>query len=447
MSARSILRKFCKGGVVLEGRGAKLAAAAFAIASLTAVAPQAEAMPRYKPAEIKVPYREILKDVRSQVEAEFPGQIFIVDRLADPRSEAARLAKVVGVPSRFRGVDPEPLTGSAHSRPFEGTRKTVCVVVGAEPWISSNEINGLPPNMSVNMGALDDVSTYRAVLWHEIGHCIMGASEARADAFGALKMMVELKSTKMVETLAVTRELSEWLGPIGDDHHISPALRSVMTSYGTAEFMGGKHSLKELANIAKSIPEPDVERITAVRDALWRTHVSVDQRYFVPVKEGYVATTMFNWIRASSSVPEFKRISELLDYLAADPGSRVFPAPFVANDAVSAQAIDDLAAAGDPVARRVAPAFGGVAASSDMPITTTDSLPSAMEVQGRTIAFERTSAVVKFTKDFRGFLVREAGTNKPLFAGNATKGVTKTFGPKVLNSSYHDVGPASGPRF
>lgn len=447
MSAKAALRKFAKGGVVLEGCGVKLVAAAFAIASLTVATPQAEAMPRHKPAEIKVPYHEILKEVRSQVEAEFPGQIFIVDRTADPRAEAARLAKIVGIPRRFSGIDPEELTGSAHSRPFEGTRKTICVVVGAEPWIGSNEVNGLPPDMPAKMGMLDDANAHRTVLWHEVGHCLLGASEARADAFGALKMMVDLKSTKTVETMVVTRELSEWLGPAGDEHRISPALRNVLTTYGTADFMEARYSLKELAKIAKAIPEPDVKHITTVRDALARTRVSEDQHWFVPVKEGYVATTMFNWLRASSTVPEFKRMTDLVDYLAADPESRVLPETFVANPKVSAKAIDDLAAAGDPVARRVASAFGGAAASSDVPITTTERLPSAKDVQGRTIAFTRASTVVKFSRDFRGFLVREAGTNKPLFAGNATKGVTKTFGPKAPKPSYRAMGPASGPRF
>jgi hypothetical protein len=449
MAANSALQKFAKGGVVLEGRGAKLAAAAFAIASLTVAAPQAEAMPRNKQPEVKIPYQEILKDVRSQVEAEFPGQIFIVDRTADPRAEAARLAKIVGIPAQFRDIDPQELTGSAQSKPFQGTRKTVCVVIGAEPWISSNEINGLPSDMPAKMGMLDDANAHRTVLWHEVGHCLAGGAEAKADAFGALKMMTDLKSTKTVETLTVTRELSEWLGPPGDDHLISPALRGILTTYGNEEFMTAKHSLKELAKIAMGVPDPDLKRVSKVRDALGRVRVSEEQRYFVPVKEGYVATTMFNWLRASSSVPEFKRIIELTDLLVADPATRVLPAPFAADPKASTIAIAGLAAAGDPVARRIAPALGGVAASSDVPITTGDGLPSAKAIEGRTIAFERASTVVKFSQDFSGFLIREAGTNKPLFAGNATKGVTKTFGPKAPKASYHDAEPdrgSSGPR-
>lgn len=442
MVADAALRKFAKGGVVLEGRGAKLAAAAFAIAAVTAAAPSAEAMPRHKQPEIKIPYQEMLKDVRAQVEAEFPGQIFIVDRTADPRTEAARLAKIVGIPSRYSEIDPSEMTGSAHSRPFEGTRKTVCVVIGAEPWTSSAEINGLPPDMPAKMGALDDANAHRTVVWHEIGHCLTGASESRADAFGALKMMTELKSTKSVETLTVTRELSEWLGPPGDDHLISPTLRGIITKYGNSEFMTGKHSLAELAKIAAAVPEPNVKRAVRVRDALGRVAFSDDQRFLVPVKEGFVSTSLFGWIRASSSVPEFKQITTLTDYMTSDDGSRKIPAPFVMDLTASASAITSLAAAGDPVARRIAPALGGTAISSDVPITTGDALPSAKDVEGRTIAFERTRAVVKFTQDFSGFLVREAGTNKPLFAGNATRGVTKTFGPKAPTSTYQDVAHA-----
>jgi hypothetical protein len=438
MAAKSALREFAKGGVVLEGRGAKLAAAAFAIASLTVAAPQAEAMPRHRPVDVKIPYQEILNEVRSQVEAEFPGQIFIVDRTADPRVEAARLAKIVGVPAKFGGVDPEEMTGSAHSRPFEGTHKTVCLVIGAEPWISSNEINGLPADMPAKMGALDEANAHRQVFWHEVGHCLVGGSEHKADAFGALKMMTELKGTTTVETLTVTRELSEWLGPPGDGHLISPALRGVLITYGNSEFMGRKHSLKELAGIAKAIPAPDLKHTARVRDALARTRVAEDQRYFVPVKEGFVSTSLLGWIRASSSVPEFKRMTELADYLTSeDPTTRTLPVPFVADPKASASAIAALAAAGDPIARRIAPVLGGVAVSSDVPITTGDDLPSAKDVQGRTITFDRSATVVKFTQDFSRFLVRQAGTNKPLFAGNAAKGVTKTFGPKAPKSAFH----------
>jgi hypothetical protein len=238
-----------------------------------------------------------------------------------------------------------------------------------------------------------------------------------------------------------------------DYHIISPTLRDAVENYGNADFMEKPHTLRELGEIVKGIETPIDARTILIRN--WIAWTRYDDKrkdfdakrasYLVPVKEGYVVSDFCGWLKSASSIPEVGRINELLAYLTGDPATRKTPEPFRPNPEASAKAVMALAEAGDPTVRVIAAVFGVKHLSSEKPLSGTEALPSHEEVPGRLIAFDRTGAAVKFSNDLRSFLVRDSITKRPLMAGNAERGITRTF--EAFHDRVHPVETGyAGPR-
>lgn len=450
MSIGKLLGSFARHGVVLEGAGQALAAATVAVVLSAAAASPANALPKPKGPHARAPfertysgkplanYSSLIADVQHQVDAAgFPVPIIIVDRTKDPRSQAARLGAATGVPKDIR-IDPAPLRGPAHSNFFHGgPGRVACFVVGADPSAGVADIvgHGLEPGYRAGTTSQEDI--HKLVLWHEVGHCLLGASEAKADAFGTLKFLADGGNRQAVEFVTAGRELNEWTGMPSDPHFTSAALRTVLRE--TAE-KAPSGSLLDLAMTANAIPEPAIERQAKIRRALFEAKRYEDQAFLVPVREGFVATSENEWLRASSTVPELAHIAELKDYMRADPATRQLPAELRPDPHASAIAVAALANAGDPIMREIAPAFDASRPAANAAIETPSGLLSGDQIKGQLFAFDRTDAVVKFTQDGERFLVTEKGTNRRVAAGNAHDGITATFGHPEASAAY------SGPR-
>lgn len=401
---------------------------------------------------VTIDYSGLVKDIRAQVEAEFPGKIYVVDRSRPVETEAKRVAGIVGMPPSPR--DAEAISGDPHSIPAVGLSKGICVVVGAEPQLTARDMTAgyveealsSKDSLAFKAGAaLDDAAMHRLLLWHEVGHCLLGGSEAKADAFAVLKTMNDLKRTDFVDFAIAVRELMERTSSPDDDHVISPTLRRAVAAHANAAFMSraGAYSLRELGTMADALDiTPDVR---TVRIRNWtamsrfdpvRRRFDPDRRYLVPVKEGFAVTDFAGWLKASAKVPEFRRVGDLLAWVQADPATRGPLPAFHDDPKASAQAISELAAAGDPVARRLLPVFEAPPASSDRAVTPAADLPSQAEVGGRLIAFDRSNVAVKFSMDDQSFLLRDAGTGAPVAAGDTANGITRTFsGPQPVRTA------------
>mgnify|MGYP003705083925 CR=1 FL=1 len=107
-------------------------------------------------------------------------------------------------------------------------------------------------------------------------------------------------------------------------------------------------------------PQPSIDLqvdVQAIRMRNWMAWFRFDEAkgefnpkrtFYVPVKEGLVATDFVGWLRASKQIPEVGRIVQLLDYLQGDPASRTEPGAFVPDPARSKEAVATLAAAVPP---------------------------------------------------------------------------------------------------
>lgn len=518
MTAAALLKKFARNGLVIEGRGRLAAAAVATILSLGAAAPAHAAgravyygasaeravslrygqeqpdLPamgilhdkshprvtgftrRDDPGQpvsgaaamldnrngksVTIDYSAMVKDIQTQVDAEFPGKIHIVDRSKPAADEAAKIAQLTGKALSERELF--IIGGDPHSSPAIGPNGAVCLVIGPQPDLDVRDMTAgyveemmgsdQPLDFKGGSGVTDEV-WHRLMLWHEVGHCLTGSLESRADAFSMLKMMSELKRTDFVDVLIAVRELMERVSTPYDDHIISPTLRNALQSYGNAEFMEKPHTLRELGAIADKLEVSIDAHAILIRNWLAMTRYDEKRKdfdlkrtdYLVPVKEGYVVANFDGWLKAAASIPEVGRIRELLNYLTGDPATRKAPGPFNTDRAASAKAVEALAEAGDPTIRDIAPVFGVTNFSSDVPLSGTDALPSHADVPGRLIAFDRTAAVVKFSKDLRSFLVRNSATRHPVVAGDCDHGITKTF--EGLHDRTHTAESSyAGPR-
>jgi hypothetical protein len=502
--ARALLQKFVRnGGVVLEGRGQCLAAAAAALlaAGATVTAPPAVAAPKgrtinspaiertiqalygrelpdlpsmgilHDASHPKVKnftrandpalpasgggttlpvrgeraatfdYSAVIQDIQKQVDREFRGRIHIVDRSKPIAAELADIAALTGKP--LKDDETFILGGDPHTSPARGPKATVCLVIGPPPGQDAHDVavgfveEMLGTTVAFKSGSgITDETWHRFALWHEVGHCLLGSSEAKADAFGVLKTVSESRLVNFLDDLTVVRELMERISTPTDEHIISPTLRQLPDRYaaGGACVDAGRW-VRELGQITHKLQTHGDTWTILLRNRLAFTRYDAKKQDFdfahaaflVPVKEGYVATNFRGWLDASAAIPEVARIEQLIGYLAADPTARKIPGAFSADRAASATAVAALARAGHPVARDSPALFGAAPSSSDLPLEN-GGLPAASQIEGRLIAFDRSSAVVKFAKDLRSFLVRDAVTKRPILAGNARDGVTKMFG-------------------
>jgi hypothetical protein len=475
MAVGSLLAKFAKKGLTLEGSGSRLAAAAAAILTVGSLATSpAEALPRHArgpdagPPDINkilphlaAPVREfvasmpqdnrpflkqpidhyvaLLNVVRAQVDREFPGRTILIDRSKNPDAEIERVSRVLHIPPQ--GLPIPAFYGDGGPATFPANEKgQAFLVFGGDARMSADMLlqRGL---VRGNLGDIDDQQAHLAVLWHEVGHAILGPSEWKADAFAALKILLETGDVKQVEFYAAQRELDEWFSPPREPHLISVALREILDRFTAGDYgpVGHSHSLKAIAELVNQLPEADFSRFREVRDAFAKAKIDPMRPYFVPVKEGMVSTDLVSWMRSAPQVPEFKRIIDLVDYVQADPRTRKLPPQFVANPDKTKLELERLADAGDPIARKLSGAFGAKPISSNEPVLVGDGLESAADVKGKLIEFDRSSAVVKFDLDVKEFTVRDGRTKRPVLVGDGNAGVLKTY--PAYRTSVSFAGP------
>lgn len=498
MAAGALLKRFLRKGVVLEGRGRRLAAATATILAVgsTVVLPAASARVLRSPAQdqliqsiyaqnlpdlpsmgilhdasypkmrnftraddpgqpagsaragtIKgagsslalIDYSAMVQDIQAQVDREFPNRIHIVDRSKPIAGELTTIAALTGKP--LPDNETFILRGDPHTSPAFGPKATICVVVGPTPEQGAHEIAvgfaeeqlggqvGFKPGVGIT-----DETWHRFSIWHEVGHCLLGSSEAKADSFGLLKTVADSGRVNFLDDLIVVRELMERISTPLDEHIISPTLRHLTDRYRAGASIDAGRTLKEIGGIVDKLPTPVDAWTILFRNRLAMTRFDAKTRDFdiahtgflVPVNEGFVLTDFRGWLKASISIPEVARVEHLISYLSADPATRIVPLQTSTDRGASETAVVALARAGDPVARSLAPLYGTQPASFEVPLVNAG-LVSANQVEGRLIAFDRSSAVVRFAKDLQSFLVRDAVSNRPILAGNTQNGVTKVF--------------------
>jgi len=393
----------------------------------------------------------------ARLQAEVGSDVLIYDRSAPKEWENKRVAAHLGMRTRSAAALPDFRDGGAYAT--VGILDEACFVMGPTPQDTARVRFDRYQQGEAKLGDVDDETAALDIISHEVGHCIvLGkgklSNEGQADAFAALMVMKSGKSKDHLPLLLVSRELDEYTVKGDDSHYTSNSLRWVLEKSSDPAFVERVKaaSMEELVQIAKEAPSLDSapQRIARIRDAVAELGGAVDSPFdsnpvfVVPVKEGFVMTNRWEWLRANSEVPEFRRMVELSDYLSADPATRVVPDAFESDPEASARAILAVARRGDPKAARLLDAFWATAPQMDGP--TAPPVHRASEVKGELVAFDREKATVSFDKGGRYFLIKDKASGKALQSGIVGQGITREHGPQQDMDALYDPVPMAARR-
>ena len=303
----------------------------------------------------------IRKDIETRLKPREGYGIDVVDiSRPDLEAELARADEVLRGGSKI--VKGLLAKHGAFAGGYQSTARGVrCLVVGLSPEIGVERVlsSGSGADVTERSG-LDDALFHRMSLTHEVGHCFLGSSEAKADAFAALRMLQDPSVTKeSLAAWATWRERDEWtLAETSDDHYTAKAVWSVIeradalrteASFRDMDFEG-------LANLAdalvdgKGLTLAEEDEITSVRRG-----IVAGVRSVMPgakVRDG--AIPIIGWLKRHRDLPAVGRVLATIE--GAVRGPKVLE-PYQAEPGAFRKAVAALAASGDRIAAKVVAAY------------------------------------------------------------------------------------------
>lgn len=279
-------------------------------------------------------YHRIVENIRRQLAADPVSRkegyrIEIFDRaVAKPMDEAKRIDRTLRGFARSFGAlaDAGPNANAYRTSPTTAS----CIVVGWKPGDSASAVMGRPVGVPhADTGGMDAEHFQQLGLYHEIGHCLLGNSEAKADTFAALMMLRHTDlPLEALTVLASFRELSELTTPDpNDDHFIAASLWRVVEIgdrlRASERFMS--MDIGEVATVADSIGDrfasmPDEMRsIRSFRSAF--NQAAQAKVHYVAERDGLRPTDFEGWLVANARIPEIERVIELSRKLSGAGGT------------------------------------------------------------------------------------------------------------------------------
>jgi hypothetical protein len=278
----------------------------------------------------------IIREIGDRVRAEAPGLaaigIRVLDRKGvDPaRNALDALGRNDPVARAFANT---PGVKSMRNRlPFvlfvkpEGGSLN-CVVTGSPTSMTMRDLTAYYFRGKPNYGAATARDFHLWTNWHEVGHCLLGASEAEAEAFGLLMLVKSGGSRDMVDAVHVLREGMETFSPIlSDDNHVSGMAGWVSRMYDRlrADTAFMSMDLGGVAVMAKEISErhsPTAEARAdgmAVRRSIYAGATSED--FAVDTGARGNRRTFKDWMtRCSETSPVLARALDIMDRTRKGP--------------------------------------------------------------------------------------------------------------------------------
>lgn len=313
-------------------------------------------------------YHRIVEDIRRQLASDAVSRkdgyrIEIFDRaVTDPMAEARKVDRTLhGFARNFS----ESKDTGPNATAYRASAKSVsCIVVGWKPGDTPAEVLGSPLGLpDADTGGMNEDQFQRHGIFHEVGHCLLGGSEAKADTFAALMMLRHSDMpTSAITALATFRELSEFTSQDpNDDHFISAALWRVaeMADHLRANPRFMAMDMGEIASVADTIGDrfasmPDeIRSIRTFRAAL--NGVAEVKTHYAVEPHGLRATDFKGWLVANSSIPEIDRLVALSRKLTGGDG-KVQGARF--DPQRLRTALSHLSERGDPTAKNLLKLMG-----------------------------------------------------------------------------------------
>jgi hypothetical protein len=305
-----------------------------------------------------VPYRNVLNSIRKQVAAEFDAtddRIEFFDLgTKDLKKEAARIDKSLVKEARDLPAEAAE-RGAITFGVMSHQMKPICVVVGPGPGMTVTDFFKSDIRGGIDTSGISDENVQQLVMWHELGHCLLGMSENKADTFAALMSIRHGHNEKLLPLLATWREFDEWSKPEYEgDYFISKTLWNVIEIepqlLKSKKFMS--MSVKEIASLADEVSDKfaltkdQIEHMRRFRTAL--AAVFEMKAHYIKVDDGMKRVDPQEWMYSIPDVPEFARFSTLIDNLRF---GAVSLKPFEPDAKAFKITMKEVAAGGDRSAR------------------------------------------------------------------------------------------------
>ena len=274
-------------------------------------------------------YRELLGRFRASIAERLPSgpyRIEVLDRTApDLDLEARRAFPWKG---GYAETLAQPWGVGAFFSPIHSAAGPGCSVTGFPPVYDIRGRLSRPlRGAAVETGPLDAEAFHWFALMHEVGHCLLGNSEARADAFAALMALHEERVTvDQISAIARYREADEWTSPEpGDDHVVSGALWEVVRRAGglagSRAFMA--MSVEEVASLAREVANdygPTLDEVWDMQDARRAILAAAAVPEPPGDAEGSPRPSFADWVRSHPGQPVLARLGMALGNLATGGG-------------------------------------------------------------------------------------------------------------------------------
>jgi len=392
------LRDFMAGGAFIEGGGRLLRQAVLAATAATALAAPALADDQGR--------ARIVVDAQAELDAHLgPGAAFVIDPGPDTGDEIAMMYDAL---AKSEAVTVE------------------CVAMGGFPSDDARTLfSGTGIAVEAGDTSVEDVNLF--MLYRQLAHCYGEATPAEAELFAVMSVLQRSDTKDFLATAAAAGELLE----LRDEADLrfgqsGSALSRLATAMQGDAF---RASLERLDPVGTLDLAKTVLRLHLVHeDGEWRRDIGKAigsalgmRQHYVPVREGMVATDAGTWLESASSVPEIGRIVELTGYLSTPAEDRGPLPAFQVHREASAFTLSMLAAAGDPAARHMAPAFGIDTNYGPMELVTDIKTPGAESVPGTLLAFDREGISLRFGVNGITYHGVVPGTRDIAFAGNSTR--------------------------
>ena len=355
----ALLNKVAAAPYIIEAPDAPTDVREGVIRSLAARAPGRTAeMTAKNSAEIEA-YRGTIGAIKEQLKAELPENpnytIEFVDLAGNAKAEADRLAKLTSQDKMARRYVKDGFEQGGIALGLDRKKGgRICMVSPFAPRVNIDDVLNKLTGVDANRDGVSDQDFHRQVAWHEVGHCLVGGSEMKADIFAALMTIRDTPKPGMLLRWAMWRESAELQArEIDDNHDVSKGIWQIVRMEdklrADPEFMSmSVDGIAALANQVAQKADFTVDEKLAIRDIRVMIAVAISKKahFIAEPGGGLKPTDLAGWLHASGLAP-VERLTKLTRAImdGSDPGD-----PPQLDRKALREAIATLAKRGDPTA-------------------------------------------------------------------------------------------------